>query len=66
MPFGEIPLGAIGVRGESPEKTLSVTVPPRATEGYHFLLAVLDAGDEIAETNERDNVVLESLRVLSP
>lgn len=60
----EAPIGKLRPGRSSAEQTVTVTVPPRAREGYHFLLAVLDDEDVVSETDERDNVALEPVYVL--
>lgn len=61
--LGEIDLGPVAKHATSKESALDVVVPKDAREGYHFVLAVIDDLDGVAETNEHDNVALEAIRI---
>ena len=61
--LGELDLGAVAGRATTKERALDVVGPRDAREGYRFVLAVIDDGDQVRETDEHDNVALEAIQV---
>lgn len=61
--LGELDLGAVAGHATTKERALDVVVPRDAREGYRFVLAVIDDGDQVRETDEHDNVALEAIQV---
>ncbi|HVU00340.1 MAG TPA: CARDB domain-containing protein [Polyangiaceae bacterium] len=64
--LADVDVEALRAGGASREKTVTVTLPADAREGYRFLLAVVDEDDAVTETDEHDNVALEPIRIVLP
>ena len=56
-----VPLLATGASSAGPQT--AVTIPPGTASGNYYILAVADAGNTVAESNENNNVVAKPLTI---